>query len=468
MITNDEEEEEERLDATLTGSTEKQLKDFLRTEFDRNEALKKHFLIRMTGESRKGGKSVEDYKRELTRDYQEASGRHGMLDYGVELDFSKSQDLAERYIEKGNHAEAVKVYQALSEVIAENMDMVDDSDGYYGGEFESAMEGFASAINQGSMNHKDKAPRIKYLFTKYIANDDDFEEYYEAALKSICTTREDLLYWKGLLAPRLPNAIPDSRDWTRHYDAERSLLTQAYILERLGDEQSVAELYDLFRKHYRDDKEFCLLYVNRLDKDAKKDEAVRTAEEGLTIFPPHLAVELRHFLEGFYAKSNPKKHRENLKNIFFQEGDWAYYEKLRKACGPDWGDMLNEMVSHFTSRDEGRYESGGRVIDIYLREKMYDEAIRLVLGRRSLWTLDSYYDKLSPKYPNEYFRAYKELIFPYAESRMGREHYRSVVSELSKMKRIKGFETQFEEILRQLRERHANKPAFLDELTKIS
>jgi len=273
--------EEKRFSVAFESSTEKQLKDFLGKEFERDEALKDHFLIYMTGEAKKGGRSVHDYKKEVAQLYRAASGRYGMVEYGTEVDFYPFEELANRYVERKNHIEAAKVYQALSEVIAENMDMVDDSDGYYGGEFDSALEGFASAINQASLNHKEKVPYIEYLFKKYIANDPDyFQENYEAALQSICTTREDLLYWKGLLAPHLPNVIPDSeKNWTKHYGAERSLLMQAYILDRLDDKESTAELYDLFQKHFRDDMDFCILYVRRLEKDGWKEEAVRTAEE---------------------------------------------------------------------------------------------------------------------------------------------------------------------------------------------
>jgi hypothetical protein len=70
-------------------------------------------------------------------------------------------------------------------------------------------------------------------------------------------------------------------------------------------------------------------------------------------------------------------------------------------------------------------------------------------------------------YPKEYFGAYKELIHPFAECRMGREHYRDVASILKDMKGIKGFESDVQEIVERLRRENKRKPAFIDELKEL-
>ena len=70
-------------------------------------------------------------------------------------------------------------------------------------------------------------------------------------------------------------------------------------------------------------------------------------------------------------------------------------------------------------------------------------------------------------YPKEYFEAYKELIFPFAECRMGREHYREVVSHLKDMKAIEGFESDVQQIVERLRRENKRKPAFIDELKAL-
>jgi len=466
-------EEDQRFSSIFESSTEKQLKDFLRREIESDDSLKKHFLICMTGEEVKGGKSVQDYKKEIAELYGHPSGRRygTTIEYGNEIDFSPFYDLAQRHVDRKNFIEAAKVYQALSEVIAVSMEMVDDSDGYYGCEFDSALEGFASAVNSAGLNHEDKATYIEYLFKKYIANDPDyFQENYETALKSICTSREDLEYWKRLLSPCISDSIPSpNRNWGRYYESTQLLLMQAYILDRLDDQKSREELHDLLAKHYLNDEEFCNLYVKRLKEDGKMEEAARVAEEGVRRFPPHLGSELRRFLDRFYEKRNPEKYRENLKSIFFEERDWQYYRKLKKISGSDWSKTLKEIIEHFSStRNRGINDADKSiVIEIYLREKRYDDALKEVLGSKSLEMLGQYYRQLSGRYPSEYFDAYKQLIIPFVDSRIGRDHYRDVVRKLRQMKKINEIESEFNELMRFIKEKHVRRPAFQDELKKL-
>lgn len=466
-IKKDGEDEEGRINTILEEATGQQLKDFLKKEIE-DEEFKRRFLIHMTGEAKKGGSSLLDYKREITQLFRDVQYRHGMIEYGTEIDFDLFDDLARRYVDKRNFSEAAKIYQALSEAISENMDSVDDSDGYYGEQFSLALEKFAAAIKDWRLGNSEKAWYIAYFFKRYVAGEPDyFQEYYQAALESICTTREDLQYWMKTLLPYLPKVIPNSSNWSKHYEAKQLLLMHMYLLDKINDNTSKAEFYGLLEEHFRDDAEFCLLYVKRLEKDRKMEESVMIAEKGLKLFPSHLTVELRHFLDRFYKKNDPEKYRENLRNIFLEERDWRYYDKLKRISASDWTRTLRDMIEHFSSAKRW-HEEESMVIGIYLREKMYDKALGAVLSSKSLHVLDHYFSVLSSRYPAEYFVAYRDLVVPFAESRTGRYHYKEVASNLRKMRTIKGFESEFDELVRFLKEKHASKPAFQEEIGKIS
>jgi hypothetical protein len=51
---------------------------------------------------------------------------------------------------------------------------------------------------------------------------------------------------------------------------------------------------------------------------------------------------------------------------------------------------------------------------------MFEEALEQVLAKKSLFTLDTYYKNLSVKFPERYFKAYRELLIPFADIKMGR------------------------------------------------
>jgi len=458
-IKKDKEEKEKRIETILNGLSLDELKDFLMAEFEKSSSLRDHFTIYFSG---KGSKirSVHDYKKEINVFYREATGRHGFIEYGIEVDFSRIRDLAGRYIKAGNLIEAATVYQALCEVIAENMQGVDDSDGYYGGEFSQAMEDFVNCINRAKLGHKEKKDYIDYLFGKYIENDPDyFQEYYSYALREICESRNDLEYWKKLLKPHLPEDLPDHSQWHEYYQAKELLGMQLHILGLLDDEKGFSEL---IQRCYGKDHEFCLLYARHLERNGKSQKAIKVAEEGLGLFPEHLTKEIRRFLNRFYEKHSPERYKQNLIVLFVQGRDWNDYKRLKELCSKKEWEKAFSLIINALSGD--RLSDKDTMISIYLREGMLEQALKHVLARRSLFTLNMYYEDLWEKFPRRYFDGYKELLIPFADSKMGRAHYREIVKYLKQMKRIKGLEEEFRRLVQLLKAKYANRPAFLDEI----
>ena len=464
------EAEEERITSALQGMDAERLRDFLKKEFVRNKAVQSHFMIYAAGEVERGEKSVRDYKKDIDVLIEDTS-EDGYVEHRNEINFNAFMDLAERYTEKENFVEAAKVYQALSEVMAEKTDKADGSVDYYTDRHWEALQYLPHCVN--SMERESKSDYLDYLFDKFMEKEPDyFQDDYDEALRKICTTKDDLEHLKKLLSPRLPNSLPDSKeDWNRYYDSRVLLDMQVFVLEgltKLGDEESKRGLYELFKRNYLKNEEFCLLYSERLGKDGMIDEAIKVAEEGIQAFQPRLARRLRLFLNRYYETLSPEKHKENLKILFLQTIDWSFYEKLKKMSGEQWNSVLREMVEHFSSRNgEGRFEERTTIIEIYLREDMLEAALKEVLARKSLRILSMYHRHLAEKFPTNYFNAYMELLLTFADARMGRDHYREVVSKLEKMKAIKGFDKEYEKYVEMLRERYARRPAFIDEMKRL-
>lgn len=67
--------------------------------------------------------------------------------------------------------------------------------------------------------------------------------------------------------------------------------------------------------------------------------------------------------------------------------------------------------------------------------------------------------------PVEYFERYRELLVPFAAGETGRRHYREIADHLDEMQELVP-EERFEEFVDFLKDKHANRPAFLDELEK--
>ena len=454
-------EELGKMHALLERTEPDVLNDFFARELETNPELRSRFMARFSpiGE----GKSLSSYKGEIDSIFEEAEDEHGLISYGNDLDFAPLENLAEIYIQKDDFLEAAKIYQALAEKIAEKMDNVDDSDGYYGGEFSHSLEAFVECIRNAGLEAEARREYIDYLFNRYLLRDPDyFQDDYFDALKELCTSKEDLEYWKVRMEPHLPEKLPDEKqDWSRYHRAKELISMRLYLLSRLKE---TAGFYALMDEHYRSSEDLCLQFAQQRLLDGDRTKAIKIAEEGIALFPDHSSRYLRDFLSENYKETNPEKYKEQLLSLFLLSGEWKYYERLKAAVSKEeWKETLDKILAHTATKGYGRT----KLTEIYLREQMFDAALEEVMAQKSIRSLRGYHKKLANMYPKEYFGAYKELIYPFAECRMGREHYQDVASILKDMKGIKGFESEVKEIIERLRRENKRKPAFIDELKAL-
>jgi hypothetical protein len=406
--------------------------------------------------------SVDDYKANVESLYDVVE-EHGFVPYGERIDFSSISELAQLYIQKGDFLEAAKIYQALSESISDKMDEVDDSDGHFGGEFSDSFDGFLDCIVKAELNAEGRKPYIEYLFDRYMHGDPNYFRWeYEKALIKLCREELDWRYWKELLESHLPGELSSDRDWPHHSDAIRLISMKLDILLTLKETD---EFYGLIERHFRSSDRLCLRYAKQLLADGKKETALEVAEEGVAIFEARFSRELRDFLSRIYKDLDPKKYRDTLQSLFLQSGDWQYYGPLKKSCRPEeWQERLGKILDHFSENRFKDWFGGSKIIDIYLKEKMYDRALVEVLARHNLNALRLYHNDLASRYPEQYFNVYRELIIPFANKGMGRKHYQEVVSYLKQMKSMDGYKGAVSEIVGLLRIEHKKKPAFMDEM----
>ena len=154
----------------------------------------------------------------------------------AELDFGAFFRQAEARRRKGNYRGAAYIYQGISEAIADNMELVDDSNGYYGDTFQKAVRKMASCVREECAGHPQKRQYISYLHGRFVQNDPDyFQEFYDGALRRICTAHDDLEYLRGLHGPLVPDHIPDRDNFSAYYGAVVMVELMVHVLKKLHD-----------------------------------------------------------------------------------------------------------------------------------------------------------------------------------------------------------------------------------------
>ncbi len=446
--------------ALLKEADSLELREFLQSEMGLLPILRSHF---MTWFSQSGNlKSIHDYKREIGKLYREASTYEDEIYYGVDVDFSSLEQLAEININKKSFLEAAKIYQALFESIDERMESIGESSGYYEDKFAHYLKSYVACINNAGLDARAKRVYIKYLFRKYTNDPQYFEAEYLQSLEELCISREDREYWLELLDAHMQEEIHDAQKAEHAKYQELDLISSK--LRLLWDLGRKNEYYDLIEQYYGHSPELCLSYAVALKEDGKQGLSIKVAEECLSLFPDYRTMPIRMFLSEVYEHSDAEKYKENLLWLFLNTNEWKYYEALKASFSRSWNDILLKIIN---SLSQDRYGIS-KLIDVYLKEKMYDMALKKIMDSRSLSLLAKYHKDLAGRYPNEYFQAYRELIHSFAGKETGRRHYQAVVSYLTKMGEIEGFDSEFAEFIGMLRQENRRRPAFIDEMKALN
>lgn len=237
----------------------------------------------------------------------------------------------------------------------------------------------------------------------------------------------------------------------------RLLSTYLWVLDELDAvETREAVLADV----YIESAAFFREYVDLLVESDAPERARAVVEDGLD-HHTH-SPEAYRVATDFYRECDAERYRDLLQTRFVRFEDWDAYDELKAAC-PDeeW-----QSVSHAIRSQLGRLDTT-QLIDLYLHEGEREKALETVLDSEDLDVLQAYRADVADLDSEGYFETYRNVLEPYLAAETGRPHYRTVIDHLEEMAAL-GLDERFEDFLVHLREKHANRPAFHDELNKAN
>ena len=356
------------------------LSDLLQNSVDAYQDFLKKF--KMTAST-----VVTDYSMDLDLMYYEALDSTGKIRESV--DFIP-------YFNMANNADGVRqagLYRAISESIYKNMELVDNTNGYYTDCFVESIENMIESVLQIS----DKKEHLEYFATMIIKVPADISKHYRTALETICTSEEDLKYLHGLLPPLVKKAtVPEHKtELTR---------LEAYILE---ETDQTDEVIKLLTDTYRLSPALRTKYIDclrRVDKDAAKSAAMDIIEE----FPDD-AASMGAALD-MYDRTAPEYSMLTVR-LFMATGDWKYYVMMKESDLCNIDDIIKDLLKNGDTR---------KAIEVCIREKMYDDAMEILESNKRLDLLGLHVEKLGKRYPTRYFDTYAPMIEQLAKNKVGK------------------------------------------------
>jgi len=231
--------------------------------------------------------------------------------------------------------------------------------------------------------------------------------------------------------------------------------TCAHLLEELDEEKALLGLYE---ETYLESSRFCKQYAQRLIEEGNEGRAIDVIEDGIHTFGS--PAELRWLAADLYRDRGPEKHRETLKRLFLDHSEWDAYDELKESCDDEeWQSIYEEFERHFEETDREQ------LISMYVHEDELQKAFAELEDSENLSLLRRYRDPVATVDPVEYFEIYRERLVPFAADETGRRHYREIADHLDEMQELVP-EERLEEFVDFLKEKHSNRPAFIDELEK--
>jgi len=506
------------IEALVEQTAAADLRTFLLEVIEDDRDIRDRFVAFMGEDT---GKTVYDYKQKINRLFEDAAGRRGMVEYDTYIDFSEYHDLAETHRERGHIDSATDMYRAIAETIRENLNRVDDSGGHYGRELERAIELYAETVVEQDLVHEQKRPYIEYLCEEFIEADYGFaSDYYYDALRTLCTTTDDLEYWLEVLDSRVSGVALDTVMSEERSRSEHESATDDTSERHCGREEDILYVSDFTDGPLTtDDFTGGILDVEHLGVgtlkleyfvgDAFKELCV---DEPTTIKEHTVDVELTgsradeaEILSSLQTRRVISTYIYLLKELGEEEALSALHEEVylesARFC-KEYAERLRDdrdeeraieviedgihtfgstrglrwlAVDFYEGRNPDRYRDTLKIlfldntewaaIELYIHDGDLKKAFAELKNSDDLSLLKRYREPVASVAPVEYFERYRELLVPFAAGETGRRHYREIADHLEEMQGLVP-EERFAEFVGFLKDEHSNRPAFLDELEK--
>ena len=407
---------------------------------------------------------VEDYFEQIDEIADRYLGRDHFINYYQAYDFMlELEEIIDkdvrRMIDNGSHISAFHVMNHIF-VLLGNVDM-DDSGGETSMLAEQIYQLWLELLTK--VNAQDKRKMFIWFTTHMDGSVIDYlEEYIEQIIMEEFKEPEYEQDKLSFMEEMIEKAEKKDSGWSRDYAVGKWTVT---YLKTLEEKNAPEDQLEEICKKYWNNSGVRRYYIDRYFEKKEYDRVLQVLDESIELDKAYRGQVLEYIQkkkEIYRLQGNKRAYIEQLWKLVLEQsaGDLDIYKELKAQYSEkEWLIKREELFK--------KLPPNAHIDRLYKEEKLYDRLLAYVLKSSGLYAVQSYENVLKKEYPKQILSKYQGEVNKMASCTGNRKHYADLVALLRRMKRIKGGSEIVETIVEEWKIKYRNRPAMMDELSKL-
>lgn len=407
---------------------------------------------------------VEDYFEQIDEIADRYLGRDHFINYYQAYDFMlELEEIIDkdvrRMIDNGSHISAFHVMNHIF-VLLGNVDM-DDSGGETSMLAEQIYQLWLELLTK--VNAQDKRKMFIWFTTHMDGSVIDYlEEYIEQIIMEEFKEPEYEQDKLSFVEEMIEKAEKKDSGWSRDYAVGKWTVT---YLKTLEEKNAPEDQLEEICKKYWNNSGVRRYYIDRYFEKKEYDRVLQVLDESIELDKAYRGQVLEYIQkkkEIYRLQGNKSAYIEQLWKLVLEQsaGDLDIYKELKAQYSEkEWLIKREELFK--------KLPPNAHIDRLYKEEKLYDRLLAYVLKSSGLYAVQSYENVLKKEYPKQILSKYQGEVNKMASCTGNRKHYADLVALLRRMKRIKGGSEIVETIVEEWKIKYRNRPAMMDELSKL-
>lgn len=407
---------------------------------------------------------VEDYFEQIDEIADRYLGRDHFINYYQAYDFMlELEEIIDkdvrRMIDNGSHISAFHVMNHIF-VLLGNVDM-DDSGGETSMLAEQIYQLWLELLTK--VNAQDKRKMFIWFTTHMDGSVIDYlEEYIEQIIMEEFKEPEYEQDKLSFMEEMIEKAEKKDSGWSRDYAVGKWTVT---YLKTLEEKNAPEDQLEEICKKYWNNSGVRRYYIDRYFEKKEYDRVLQVLDESIELDKAYRGQVLEYIQkkkEIYRLQGNKSAYIEQLWKLVLEQsaGDLDIYKELKAQYSEkEWLIKREELFK--------KLPANAHIDRLYKEEKLYDRLLAYVLKSSGLYAVQSYENVLKKEYPKQILSKYQGEVNKMASCTGNRKHYADLVALLRRMKQIKGGSEIVETIVEEWKIKYRNRPAMMDELSKL-